>query len=161
MRLLLSRAEALKQTSGRSTENPGDAEQRFQIHMALAALELLPMARREAAIPPHVVLAPVPALSKSPKAKSKGLKEFVVHTRFVLRLHIFGLGGYEQNNHEQDSRFGRKPDDRTGSSIGLRARQNSVHSPQQAWCVALSNGPVPAPANGPSPTSKNTTSKKN
>jgi hypothetical protein len=118
LRLFLSRTEALKETSGRSAKNPGDAEQSFQIHMALAALELLPMARREAAIPPHVVLAPVPAFSKSPKAKSKGLKEFVVHTRFVLRLHILGLGGYEQNSHEQDSRLERKPNDRTRSSIG-------------------------------------------
>jgi hypothetical protein len=121
MRLLLSRAEALKETSGRSAENPGNAKQGFQIHMALATFELLPMARREAAIPPHIVLTPVPAFSKSPEAKSKGLKEFVVHTGFVLRLHILGLGGYEQNNHEQDSRFRRKPNDRTEASVWPRA----------------------------------------
>jgi hypothetical protein len=73
--------------------------------MALAALELLPMAWREAAVPSHVVLAPVSAFSKSAKAKPKTLKEFVIHAGFISRLHILGLGGYEQNNHEQNSRF--------------------------------------------------------
>jgi hypothetical protein len=105
MRLLLPFADTLKETSWGGPEDSGNAKQGFQIHMALAALELLPMAWREAAVPSHVVLAPVSAFSKSAKAKPKTLKKFVIHAGFVSRLHILGLGGYEQNNHEQNSRF--------------------------------------------------------
>lgn len=160
MRLFLSGAETLKDTSGCRAENPGDAKQSFQIHVPLAPLELLPMAWGEAAVSSHVILAPVPAFAKSAKPKSKCLKEFVVHYGFILRLHILGLGGYEQNNHEQDSRLGGILMTGTGLPFGLRGRgfERTVNrfggSRLPPW--DLKRG---APSD-PWATSKNTTSKK-
>jgi hypothetical protein len=118
MRLLLPFANTLKETSWRRAENASNPKQGFQIHMALAALELLPMAWREAAVPSHILLAPVSAFSKSAKAESKSLKELIVRARFVSRLHILGLGRYEQNNHEQDSCFLRNLMTRRKAGLG-------------------------------------------